>query len=68
MLEILLQMHKRAGCLNQGLIKTRQLRIFLHQPELFEHIVRFVIFLRIPQLEICCVIILRRPSRGRRVE
>ena len=60
LLEVFLQMHKRPGRLNQRLIKTRQLRVFLHQPKLFEHIVGFIIFLRIPQLEKCSVIILRR--------
>lgn len=51
LLEVFLQMHKRPGSLNQRLIKTSQLRVFFHQPKLFEHIVGFIIFLCIPQLK-----------------
>ena len=68
MLEIFLQMHERAGCLDQGLIKARQFRISLDQPQLLDNIMRFIIFLRVPQLEEGDVIILRRPLRGRRAE
>ena len=50
MLEILLQMNKCARCLNQPFEKNRINQLGV-EPDLFEHIVRFIIALFVPTLE-----------------
>ena len=53
-LEILLQMNKRAGCLDQPLKKIIVRRVGV-EPNLLQHIVRFVITLLIPATKIGAV-------------
>ncbi len=50
-LEILLQMNKRAGGLDQSLEKVIIRRVAM-EPELLENVVRFVIFLIVPATKI----------------
>ena len=51
MFEVFLQMHKSAGCLDQSFEKIIIGRVFI-QPDLFEDIVRFIILLIAPALEV----------------
>ena len=47
LLEVFLKMHKRAGCLDQSFEKNRIVRFHL-EPDVLEHIVRFVVTLLVP--------------------
>ena len=54
MLEVFLQMHKRAGRLDQPLEKIIVCGVGV-QPEMFEHIMRFIVALLVPAAKISAI-------------
>jgi len=54
LLEVFLKMHKRAGCLDQSFEKNRIARFHL-EPDVLEHIVRFVVTLVVPAAKVSAI-------------
>ena len=62
MFESLLKMNKRTGSLDQAFEKIVVTRVGV-QPNLLKHIVRFVVLLFVPAMEVCDVIRMIRTFR-----